>query len=94
VPRPRTEMNTPQQPTLVPAARRPALPAGAAGTSAGGRRLPPWNEPDAIDDRTIYRRPDAVPLRPGGARPVQPEIVEGVPVYRIYRPRPARTGLG
>ncbi len=94
VPRPRTEMNTPQQPTLVPAARRPALPAGAAGTSTGGRRLPPWNEPDAIDDRTIYRRPDAVPLRPGGARPVQPEIVEGVPVYRIYRPRPARTGLG
>ena len=35
----------------------------------------------------IYRRPDAVPLRPGGARPVQAELVDGRPVYRIYRPR-------
>jgi hypothetical protein len=56
--------------------------------------MPRWDDPDAVDDRTIYRRPDAVPLRPGGVRPVQPEIVEGVPVYRIYRPRPARTGPG
>ena len=59
----------------------------------GGRR-PLWDEPDVVDDRTIYRRPDAVPLRPGGARPVQAEIVDGVPVYRIYRPRHARTGPG
>jgi hypothetical protein len=56
--------------------------------------MPRWDEPDTVEDRTIYRRPDAVPLRPGGARPVQPEIVEGVPVYRIYRPRHARTGSG
>jgi hypothetical protein len=94
VPRPRTELETPLQPMLVPAARRPALPAGGSGTVGGGRRVPRWDDPDAVDDRTIYRRPDAVPLRPGGARPVQPEIVEGVPVYRIYRPRPARTGPG
>jgi hypothetical protein len=94
VPRPRTELETPLQPTLVPAARRPALPAGGSGTGGGGRRMPRWDDPDAVDDRTIYRRPDAVPLRPGGVRPVQPEIVEGVPVYRIYRPRPARTGPG
>jgi hypothetical protein len=43
----------------------------------------------------IYRRPDAVPLRPGAARPVTPELVDGVPVYRIYRPgrtRPAYSG--
>ena len=82
------------QPTLVPAARRAALPAGAGGTGARGGRRPLWDEPDAVDDRTIYRRPDAVPLRPGGARPVQAEIVDGVPVYRIYRPRPVRTGPG
>ena len=45
----------------------------------------------------IYRRPDAVPLRPGGVRPVVPELVDGVPVYRIYRSnrnRPAYSGSG
>ena len=45
----------------------------------------------------IYRRPDAVPLRPGGARPVTAELVDGVPVYRIYRStrnRPAYSGSG
>jgi hypothetical protein len=93
--RPPTEVETPPlQPTLVPAARRPALPPGSGGTGGGGRRTPLWDDPDAVDDRTIYRRPDAVPLRPGGARPVQAEIVDGVPVYRIYRPRTARTGPG
>jgi hypothetical protein len=94
VTRPRAEVEAPPQPTLVSGARRPALPAGTGGTGANGRRIPLWNEPDAVDDRTIYRRPDTVPLRPGGARPVQPEIVDGVPVYRIYRPRAARTGPG
>ncbi len=87
-------VEAPPQPTLVPAARRPALPPGAGGTGVGGGRRPLWDEPDVVDDRTIYRRPDAVPLRPGSARPVQAEIVDGVPVYRIYRPRPARTGPG
>jgi hypothetical protein len=91
---PAAAVESPPQPTLVPAARRPALPAGAGGARVGGGRRPLWDEPDVVDDRTIYRRPDAVPLRPGGALPVQAEIVDGVPVYRIYRPRPARTGPG
>jgi hypothetical protein len=47
-----------------------------------------------VDDRSLYRRPDAVPLRPGAARPVQAEIVDGVPVYRIYRPRSAYDSVG
>jgi hypothetical protein len=92
---PAAAVEAPPQPTLVPAARRAALPAGAGGAGVGaGRRPPLWDEPDVVDDRTIYRRPDAVPLRPGGVRPVQAEIVDGVPVYRIYRPRPVRTGPG
>jgi hypothetical protein len=81
----RTEVETPQTAT-VGAARRPALPAGAGGIGAGSTPRGSY-DPDAVDDRTIYRRPDAVPMRPGGARPVQAELVDGVPVYRIYRPR-------
>lgn len=91
VPRRRTEVE-PGQPSI-PAARRPALPGGPNGVGTGPGN--PWRtEPGEIDDRVIYRRPDAVPLRPGGARPVAPEIVDGVPVYRIYRPRarPAYSG--
>lgn len=86
---PRPQVEGPAEPSLVPAARRPALPPGSA--RAGGR-TPGWAEPGEVDDRSLYRRPDAVPLRPGGARAVQPEIVDGVPVYRIYRPRPAYDG--
>ncbi len=89
VPRARTQVEPAPEPALVPAARRPALPAGAA---RGGTRAPGWAEPADVDDRSLYRRSDAVPLRPGGARPVQAEIVDGVPVYRIYRPRPAFDG--
>ena len=51
----------------------------AAGT-------PRWADPGEVDERVIYRRPDAVTLRPGGARPVTAELVDGQPVYRIYRP--------
>jgi hypothetical protein len=76
-------------PALVPGARRPALPSGPDGFGGAGG-MPSWAEPGEVDDRVIYRRPDAVPLRPGAARPVQPEIVDGVPVYRIYRPRTAQ----
>jgi hypothetical protein len=76
-------------PALESAARRPALPPGSDGFGGGGG-LPGWADPGEVDERVIYRRPDAVPLRPGAARPVQPEIVEGVPVYRIYRPRAAQ----
>jgi len=78
-------------PALVPAARRalPAPPDDAVTT--GG--MPSWNDSSDMDDRVIYRRPDAVPLRPGGVRPVQAEIVDGVPVYRIYRPRSDQTAF-
>jgi hypothetical protein len=81
---------------MIPAARRPALPSGPGGV--GGGSVPPgWVEPGEIDERVIYRRPDAVPLRPGAARPVAAELVDGTPVYRIYRPnrtRPAYSGSG
>ena len=44
-----------------------------------------------IDEPMLYRRPDAVPLRPGGARPAPAELVDGETVYRIYRPGARRT---
>ncbi len=91
--RKRTEIEPKPAPTLAPAARRPALTAGPGGVG-GGTGMPGWAEPGEVDERVIYRRPDAVPLRPGGARPVQAELVDGVPVYRIYRPRTARTEAG
>jgi hypothetical protein len=79
----------------IPAARRAALPAGSDGLGVAATGLPRWTDPSEVDERVIYRRPDAVPLRPGRARPVAPELVDGVPVYRIYRPgrtRPAYSG--
>lgn len=93
VPRPRTETEPAAEPTPIPAARRRALPAGPSGVG-GATTMPSWSEPGEVDDRVIYRRPDAVPLRPGGARPVQAELVDGVPVYRIYRPRPTQSAYG
>jgi hypothetical protein len=89
VPAPRRRQPDPS-PVLVPAARRPALPSSPhERTTSGG--MPSRGDSGEVDDRVIYRRPDAVPLRPGGVRPVQAEIVDGVPVYRIYRPRPDQT---
>jgi hypothetical protein len=91
----RSEVEPPSRPSI-PAARRPALPAGPSGIG-GGSGTPRWADSGEIDDRVIYRRPDAVPLRPGGARAVTPELVDGVPVYRIYRSsrnRPAYSGRG
>ncbi|MGH3566724.1 MAG: hypothetical protein ACRDRH_11970 [Pseudonocardia sp.] len=76
------------QPRLVPPARRAALATGAGG--GAGQGTPSWSDPGEVDDRVIYHSADAVPLRPGGARPVQAELVDGVPVYRIYRPRSTR----
>ena len=78
--------------SISPTQRR-ALTGGPAGmgTGAGFRRGDP--EPTEADDRVIYRRPDAqFDGRWDRARnqPVQPELVDGVPVYRIYRPRPVR----
>ena len=80
----RTEVEAPAQPSI-PAARRRALPGGPNGVGATAGAARGGTDPGEIDDRVIYRRPDAVPLRPGGARPVAPELVDGVPVYRIYR---------
>lgn len=93
VPRPRREAEVPVSPAAVSGARRQALPAGSGGVGGGGGR-PSWADPGEVDDRAIYRRSDDVPLRPGGARPVQPELVDGVPVYRIYRPRPTQPAYG
>lgn len=92
IPRQRAEVEVPTTPA-VSQARRQALPAGPSGVGGGGAR-PGWAEPGEVDDRAIYRRSDDVPLRPGGARPVQAEIVDGVPVYRIYRPRPTQPAYG
>jgi hypothetical protein len=91
----RTEVEPPARPSI-PAARRAALPAGPDGVGTGPG-FPGWADSGEIDDRVIYRRPDAVPLRPGGARPVTAELVDGVPVYRIYRSarnRPVYSGSG
>jgi hypothetical protein len=74
----------------VPAARRPALPAGGATTPGATGGYPARSDPSEIDERVIYRRADAGAARPVRARPVDAELVDGVPVYRIYRP--ARTG--
>jgi hypothetical protein len=91
----RTELEPAAQ-ASISAARRPALPAGPNGIGTGPP-TPSWADPGEVDDRVIYRRPDAVPLRPGRARPVAAELVDGAPVYRIYRPnrtRPAYSGGG
>jgi hypothetical protein len=49
---------------------------------SGGR--PGRRDPGEIDERVIYRRSEEA------ARPVEPEVVDGETVYRIYRP--ARSG--
>jgi hypothetical protein len=77
----------PAQVAVFPTVRH-TLP-GAPDRWGDGGRMPGWSEPADTDDRVIYRRADSVPLRPGAARPVQPELVDGVPVYRIYRPHTA-----
>jgi hypothetical protein len=92
-PAPRRWEPEPPVPAVVAGARRPALSAGPDSGVADGR-IPSWGDAGEVDDRVIYRRPDAVPLRPGAARPVQAEIVDGVPVYRIYRPRSTSVAYG
>jgi hypothetical protein len=76
----------------VGATQRRALTGGAAGLGGVGGFYPRGADPLEVDDRVLYRRPDArpdtMPDRP--REPVQPELVDGVPVYRIYRPRPVR----
>ena len=92
-PRRRVEVE-PGGAVTIPAARRAALPGGPDGVGTSATR-PSWVDPSEVDERVIYRRPNAVPLRPGRARPVAAELVDGTPVYRIYRPgrtRPAYSG--
>jgi hypothetical protein len=86
----RRHSEPPASPALAPAARRAALPAGPEGIGPDPSR-PLWADPGELDDRVIYRRPDALPLRPGGVRPVAAELVDGEAVYRIYRPGTRRT---
>ncbi|MCE3555172.1 hypothetical protein LWC33_27435 [Pseudonocardia sp. RS11V-5] len=74
----------------VPAARRAVLPAGGSPTPAATGVRPARTDPSEIDERVIYRRSDPAAARAVQARPVDAELVDGVPVYRIYRP--ARTG--
>ncbi|MHC1557972.1 hypothetical protein ACR9E3_03400 [Actinomycetospora sp. C-140] len=80
-----------------------ALPAGAAttgttavpgGTPRGDRDPTPARAAVSDADRSLYR---SVAARSGDAggpqRPVQAELVDGAPVYRIYRPsRPVGAG--
>ncbi|MGD9530656.1 MAG: hypothetical protein AB7V44_28245 [Pseudonocardia sp.] len=90
-----TPRRAPVEPDPVPAVAVPvrrSLP-GAPDPGLAGGTGPGWGDVPDSEDRVIYRRAESVPLRPssapGGARPVHPELVDGVPVYRIYRPRPS-----
>ncbi|MEU6700059.1 hypothetical protein [Pseudonocardia sp. NPDC046786] len=86
----RTSGETPQNARLAEP-RRAGLPVGASGRPDTGSGVPGRTDPGEIDDRSIYRRADPLPRRPGDPTPVTPELVDGVPVYKIYRPRAART---
>lgn len=79
-------------PGQLTSAQRQALTSGPGGVGGAGggylRGAGPGSEPRENDERVIYRRPDAAPERPRPQQPVQAELVDGVPVYRIYRARP------
>ncbi|HVH23557.1 MAG TPA: hypothetical protein VNA11_13990 [Pseudonocardia sp.] len=96
-PRPRSGPAPASARTALTAPRRPALPAGPdryvpdPGPSGWSDR--DGADPIEFDDRVLYRRPDALPLRPGGARPAPAELVDGETVYRIYRPGSRRTSF-
>jgi hypothetical protein len=70
-----------------------SAPLGATGGYHPSGGYPGGADPGLVDESVFYRRPDA---RLDGLaerarrQPVQPELVDGVPVYRIYRPRPVR----
>ncbi|HEY2205448.1 MAG TPA: hypothetical protein VGH99_13335 [Pseudonocardia sp.] len=85
----RTEVDAPGSTAVGTTATRRALAGGPGGLGAVGNPFPRGAEPGEVDERVIYRRPDAVPEQPR-REPVAPELVDGVPVYRIYRPRPVQ----
>jgi hypothetical protein len=88
----RGQLDPTRFPEVPSGAPRRALGPGTGGLGAVGGYRPSGLDPGEVDDRLIYRRPDArldaLPDRP--RQPIQPELVDGVPVYRIYRPRPVR----
>jgi hypothetical protein len=73
-----------RHPDAVAPAQRSALPAAGGATPAVSGGRPGRRDPGEIDERVIYRRSEEA------ARPVEPEVVDGETVYRIYRP--ARSG--
>ncbi|MBP2364975.1 hypothetical protein [Pseudonocardia parietis] len=87
--RPQAELPESGRDARIAEARRGQLPVGTSGRPDAG--FPGRTDPGEVDDRSIYRRDDAGPRRPGDPAPVTPELVDGVPVYKIYRPRAART---
>ncbi|MDN5918846.1 MAG: hypothetical protein L0I76_27755 [Pseudonocardia sp.] len=92
--RPASPSEAGRPPGAIAEPRRGALPAAGSGRPAGPGETPRRADPGEVDDRSIYRRSDATPRRAGQPVPVSPELVDGVPVYKIYRPRTARTADG
>ncbi|ALE75624.1 hypothetical protein AD006_06215 [Pseudonocardia sp. EC080610-09] len=92
--RPQPEVPGRQESNRIAEPRRGQLPVGASGRPGTGPGVPGRTDPGEIDDRSIYRRDEASARRPGDPSPVTPELVDGVPVYKIYRPRAARTADG
>jgi hypothetical protein len=83
------QLDGPGGPAVSSVGSRRALGSGGGGLGAVGGYRPGGGEPGEVDDRVIYRRPDAPVDRPR-RQPVAPELIDGVPVYRIYRPRPVQ----
>ncbi|GAA4875463.1 hypothetical protein ACFQ34_33295 [Pseudonocardia benzenivorans] len=82
----RNEVQAPGTAALGAGSGPRALAAGPGGGTARAAGVPGRSDPGEVDERVIYRRPDAAPTRTR-PRAVDPELVDGVPVYRIYRPR-------
>jgi len=85
----RGQLDAPNTPAVGSGHPRRALGGGGSGLGAVGGYRPGGADPGEVDERILYRRPDALPERPR-RQPVAPELVDGVPVYRIYRPRPVQ----
>jgi hypothetical protein len=92
-PRRRARAERPEPATPPVTEQRRGLPVGASGRPSTTAGFTGRSDQGEVDDRSIYRRPDS-PRRGGDPVPVQPELVDGVPVYKIYRPRAARAADG